>query len=77
MESDSLAGQGAVVQDTRPAAFLCDERNGAPVSCSPSRRREMNKAALIGNLNSSLCLSGFHTKCQLCLRPECLQAKIS
>ena len=43
---------------------------------APSRRMERNEA-VVGNLNSSLCSSGFQTQCKRSLRPECRHAKIS
>lgn len=66
-----------MAQDTQPLPSPMMKRMGLLYPGAPSRRMEMNKAAFLGNLNSSLCLSDFYTECKLCLRPECGHAKIT
>lgn len=72
--------QSCVWFDAQPRHLFCcvtEFGNSLLHSDTASWRIELNKAALLGNWNSSLCLFGFQTQCKLCLRPECLHAKIS
>lgn len=74
--SDSLAGEGAVSRCSAVLPLCCMIECGHRFmpSDAPSWRMKLNKAALLGNWNSSL---GFQTQCKWWLRPQCLHAESS